>query len=39
MAINACFLQLQIETRDYAQIEEIREALRARGFSIVPQYS
>ncbi len=36
MAINACFLQLQLETRDHAQIEEIREGLRAQGFAIVP---
>lgn len=39
MAINSCFLTLQLETRDHAQIEEIREALLAEGFSIVPQYS
>lgn len=39
MAINSCFLTLQLETRDHAQIEEIRGALLAQGFSIVPQYS
>ncbi len=39
MAINSCFLTLQLETRDHAQIEEIRTALIAEGFSIVPQYS
>ena len=39
MAINSCFLTLQLETRDYAQIDAIREKLTAQGFSIVPQHS
>ena len=39
MAINSCFLTLQLETRDYAQIELIREKLTAQGFSIVPQHA
>lgn len=37
MAINSCFLTLQIETRDHAQIEAIRESLRAEGIEIVAQ--
>lgn len=37
MAINSCFLSLQVETRDYAQIEEIKEALNAHGLKVVPQ--
>lgn len=39
MAINSCFLTLQLETRDYAQVELIREKLTAQGFSIVPQHN
>ena len=36
MAINSCFLSLQVETRDYAQIEEIKQALNERGLRVVP---
>lgn len=36
MAINSCFLTLQLETRDYAQVEAIRKALKEEGFEIVP---
>jgi threonine dehydratase len=39
MAINSCFLTLQLETRDYAQIDAIREKLTAQGFSIVTQHN
>lgn len=39
MAINSCYLTLQLETRDHEQIEEIRQALKSEGFVIVPQYS
>ncbi len=35
MAINACFLTLQLETRDHGQIEAIRRALTAAGLEIV----
>jgi len=39
MAINSCFLTLQLETRDYAQVEAIRTELTKQGFSIVSQHS
>lgn len=39
MAINSCFLTLQLETRDHEQVQTIRDALTAQGFSIVPQHS
>ena len=35
MAITSCFLKLGLETRDTAQIEEIKENLRAEGFQPV----
>lgn len=35
MAINSCFLSLQVETRDHAQIEEIKSSLEAQGLRIV----
>lgn len=35
MAINSCFLTLGLETRDHAQISEIREALTKNGFELV----
>lgn len=35
MAIASCFLKIGMETRDAAQIEEIRSALTAAGFKIV----
>ncbi|MEG1316235.1 MAG: pyridoxal-phosphate dependent enzyme, partial [Oscillospiraceae bacterium] len=34
MAINSCFLTLQLETRDHEQVEEIKAALRAEGFEL-----
>lgn len=36
MAISSCFLTIGMETRDFSQIEEIREALIAGGFHVVP---
>ncbi|MDL2218929.1 threonine ammonia-lyase [Ruminococcaceae bacterium OttesenSCG-928-O06] len=35
MAINSCFLTLGLETRDHAQLQEIRAALNGAGFEIV----
>ncbi len=35
MAISSCFLKLGLETRDKAQIEDIRKALTERGFNLV----
>ena len=35
MAISSCFLKLSMETRDFAQIEEIKRALTQAGFKIV----
>lgn len=35
MAINSCFLSLQMETRNQAHADEVREALRAAGYQIV----
>ncbi|MDO5695638.1 MAG: threonine ammonia-lyase [Eubacteriales bacterium] len=35
MAVNSCVLRIKMETRDGAQIEEIKEALRAAGFSLI----
>ena len=35
MAINACFLDISMETRDHEQICAIREALKAEGFQLV----
>ena len=35
MAITSCFLTLGLETRDFAQIEEIRRRLTEEGFRIV----
>ena len=33
--INGCNLTLQIETRDFHHIEEIKERFREEGFSLV----
>ncbi len=33
--VNGCFLRITMETRDYAHIEKIRQALGAAGFHIV----
>ena len=35
MAISACFLKIGLETRDQAQIDEIRNALAEAGFDLV----
>lgn len=35
MTITSCFLKLGLETRDEAQIHEIRDALTAAGFTLV----
>ena len=37
MAITSCFLKLELETRDQAQIEEIRTALTQAGFRLVSE--
>ena len=37
MAITSCFLKLGLETRDAAQIEEIRRALTGEGFKLVSE--
>ncbi len=36
MSVTSCFLKLSLETRDEAQIEEIRQALTEAGFALVP---
>lgn len=33
--INGCYLSLQMETRNHAHVEEIRQAIAKRGYSIV----
>lgn len=35
MAINACFLDVSLETRDHEQIRQIRDDLTAAGFDLV----
>jgi threonine dehydratase len=35
MPISSCYLKIGLETRDFAQIEEIRQALIAAGFHLV----
>lgn len=35
MAITGCFLKLELETRDAAQIKEIEDKLTAAGFKLV----
>ena len=37
MAINSCFLKLGLETRDKAQIEQIKEELTRAGFHLVSE--
>lgn len=37
MAISSCFLKLALETRDMAQIEEIRNELTKEGFKLVSE--
>jgi len=36
MAITSCFLTIGLETRDFVQIQEIKEALIQAGFQVVP---
>lgn len=36
MAINDCYLRIKLETRDFAQIAAIREAIREEGFALMP---
>jgi len=36
MAINSCFLRIGIETRDQAQVEQIRAELTQAGFHLLP---
>ena len=35
MAITSCFLKLGLETRNGAQVEEIKQRLAEAGFSLV----
>ncbi len=35
MAINSCFITLGLETRDHAQLEEIKQALAENGFAVI----
>ncbi len=37
MAITSCFLRLGLETRDAAQIEQIKERLQEEGFTLVSE--
>ena len=37
MSIDSCFLTIGMETRDFRQIEEIRQALTSAGFHITSQ--
>ena len=37
MAISSCFLKLGLETRDAAQIEQIKQTLRDAGFELVTE--
>jgi pyruvate/2-oxoglutarate dehydrogenase complex dihydrolipoamide acyltransferase (E2) component len=34
-AVTSCVLTLEIETRDFEQLEQVRETLRAQGFNLV----
>ena len=34
-AVTSCVLTLEIETRDFAQLEEVRNSLREQGFNLV----
>ena len=36
-AISSCFLKLTLETRDNAQIEQIRQELTKAGFQLVAE--
>ncbi len=35
MAINSCYLRIGLETRDHAQVQQIRDELTAAGFKLV----
>ncbi len=35
MAISSCFLKVNLETRDFEQIDEIHRQLEAHGFQLV----
>ena len=35
MAINSCYLRIGLETRDHAQVRQIRDELTAAGFKLV----
>ena len=37
MPISSCFLKLVLETRDHAQIEQIRQELTKEGFQLVAE--
>lgn len=37
MAISSCFLTIGMETRDFEQIEEIKQTLGKAGFHVVPE--
>jgi len=37
MSIASCFLTIGMETRDFDQIEEIKQALGSAGFHVVPE--
>ena len=37
MPISSCFLKLGLETRDHAQIEQIRQELTKAGFQLVAE--
>ena len=37
MAITSCFLKLGLETRNAAQIEEIKQRLTQAGFELVSE--
>ena len=34
-AINGCYLRIQIETRNFEHIEQIKNELKAQGFKII----
>ena len=36
-AINGCYLRLELETRDFEQIKQIKEALKNQGFQLMEQ--
>lgn len=36
--INSCLLHIELETRDHAHVEEIKEKLQAEGYNILKSY-